>query len=445
MGFDFNQLVSRDSDCSCGRRHSSDVRHIDVGAWAINRLPVFVKEHGFKKAFVVADLNTWYAAGHDVEIALQEVGIETAHIVLQYKEPIPNEQVIGELVAAFPQDTDIVVCAGSGTLNDLCKFLSFRTKVEYVVLASAPSMDGYLAIGAPLILNHMKRTIDTHGPLAVFGDTLILSSAPKEMINAGVGDVLGKYTALLDWRLSHLINGEYICDETVELVRHAIDEVADNIHGVAYGDINASQKVMEGLLATGIAMAWIGNSRPAAGCEHHMSHVMELSFQMDGKKAVLHGVKVGISLLACVYMYQLLAEEDIDFDAARARSFSRTDWLEFTRSVYRDAAPEIISLEIIADSNDIDARNRRIDAMEREWPRIRQMIKDELPPLEQLEQMFKEIGAPTRPSEAGIGIDLFCDAIRAGKDVRTRWTMLQMLWDLGLDTKYAELVRERFA
>ncbi len=440
--FDFDSMLGHDIPCTCGRTHSTDVQKIYLGSDAIDVLVATVQEMGFSHPFVVSDLNTWKAAGEAVDAALRGAGIACAHIVLPYDEPIPDEHVIGEIFCAMPQETDLIVCAGSGTLNDTCKFISYRAKIDYIVFATAPSMDGWVSIGAPLIINHMKVTIDTHGPLAVFSDPAVLAASPAKMINAGVGDVLGKYTALIDWRFSRIVNGEYVCDATVDNVRKALDLVSSNAEAIASREPEAVLTVMEGLLLTGIAMAWIGNSRPASGCEHHMSHVMEMRLQIDGKKAVLHGAKVGIDLIYCLEMYRMLAEQKIDWEAARNRPFDKDAWTAFTRRVYKIAAPEIEALEDRTDKYNIAERNARLDVLEREWPRMVQMMRDELPSPDEIRRIYKVLGAPAKPSDVGIDHELFCDSIIAGRDVRTRWTMLQLLWDLGLDEEYVRRVHD---
>ena len=84
---------------------------------------------------------------------------------------------------AFSRDCDVIVAVGSGTLNDLCKFSSFQLGLDYMVFATAPSMDGFVSIGAALITNYVKTTYQAHVPLAVIGDTDILAAAPMEMMS----------------------------------------------------------------------------------------------------------------------------------------------------------------------------------------------------------------------------------------------------------------------
>ncbi|MDO5108098.1 MAG: hypothetical protein Q4D39_07460, partial [Coriobacteriaceae bacterium] len=106
------------------------------------------------------------------------------------------------------------------------------------------------------------------------------------------------------------------------------------------------------------------------------------------------------------------------------------------------AAPEIEALEDRTDKYNIEARNARLDVLEREWPRMVQMMRDELPSPDEIRRIYKVLGAPAKPSDVGIDHELFCDSIIAGRDVRTRWTMLQLLWDLGLDEEYVRRVHD---
>ncbi len=172
-------------------------------------------------------------------------------------------------MVGYEGNADLIVGVGSGTINDLCKFISFKLGLDYIIYATAPSMDGFVSIGSALMLNHVKTTVDCHGPIAVIGDPEILAAAPMRLISAGLCDTLGKYTCLLDWKLSHLICGEYYCAEVVGMVEEALRAVSNQIDRIPDRDPAAIKAVMEALVLTGIAMSYVGNSRPASGCEHH--------------------------------------------------------------------------------------------------------------------------------------------------------------------------------
>ena len=324
---DLNAYINREIPCYCGHTHFSGVKLIDIDRGAVTRLPGHIRGLGYKKVFIVADVNTWEAAGARAAVELREAGITFDKVILDYEEVIPDEQVIGEIMTAYPMGYDLVLGIGSGTLNDLCKFVSHRLGIDYIIFATAPSMDGFVSIGSALMLHHVKTTLDCQGPVAVIGDTDILSAAPMKLIAAGLGDTLGKYTCLLDWKLAHLINGEYYCQEVVDMVETALETVKEQSAKVQTRDPEAVKAVTEALVLTGIAMSFVGNSRPASGCEHHFAHYWEMTALMEGRMPANHGTQVGVGMILAMKLYHKLAKEQPDFEAAMNRPFDRAAWV----------------------------------------------------------------------------------------------------------------------
>ena len=201
----FQPLLEKEMHCSCGRVHSTDLKAIDIGRGALPRLPGLLRRLGFHKAYLAADVNTWEAAGQKAAAILTSEDFLFESFVLQDPELVPDQAAVGALLLHLPEDVDVVLAIGTGTINDLCKYISRLKGMPYVILATAPSMDGFVSSGAALIVDHVKVTYDAKGPAAFIADTEILAQAPMEMITAGLGDMLGKYTCLLDWKLSHLI------------------------------------------------------------------------------------------------------------------------------------------------------------------------------------------------------------------------------------------------
>lgn len=442
--YSLNNYLGKELHCSCGRVHSSTLKKIDIDREAVKRLPNHIKELGYKKVFVIADKNTYAAAGESAVAEMTKAGIALETLVLDYDELVPDEPVLGEILVSYPRDTDLVLAVGSGTLNDICKFVSYQMKIDYIIFATAPSMDGFVSVGAPLMINHMKVTYDTHGPVAVIGDTDILAQAPMNMITAGLGDILGKYTCLLDWKMAKMINGEYYCEEIVDMVRNSIETVVRESSKIQERNPDAAKAVTEALVLTGMAMSFIGNSRPASGCEHHLSHYWEMKFLMDGRKPILHGTKVGVGMITAVKLYHMLAEETIDFDKAMEAGFDYEEWKNKIEDCYEVAAPGIIALEDKCQKNDIEARNKRLVIMKDMWPLIQKTIKEDLPAVEDMEKLLLGLDAPVNPEQLGLSLELVEDGVQIAKEVRDRFTLLQMLWDLGLHKKYGAEVAEYF-
>ena len=49
--------------CSCGKVHRADIKEIIIQEGALSIVPSLVKKHGGLKAFIIADKNTFMAAG----------------------------------------------------------------------------------------------------------------------------------------------------------------------------------------------------------------------------------------------------------------------------------------------------------------------------------------------------------------------------------------------
>ena len=155
------------------------------------------------------------------------------------------------------------------------------------------------------------------------------------MILAGVGDILGKYTSLCDWQLGRIINGEYYCEAIVGFVRGLIKKCIKSTAGIKNREDEAIQNIIEGLVLSGIAMGYAGNSRPASGSEHHIAHFWEMMFLLKGKEATLHGERVGVAEIAVLKLYEMLLDKKLDFEKIKSRisSNKQTELIEYIRKI----------------------------------------------------------------------------------------------------------------
>ncbi len=222
------------------------------------------------------------------------------------------------------------------------------------------------------------------------------------------------------------------------MVETALQTVRSLSAEVQQRDPAAIKAVTEALVLTGIAMSFVGNSRPASGCEHHMAHYWEMKALMEGKMPEKHGTQVGVGMILALKLYDKLADEDPDFEAAMKRPFDREAWQQKITECYGQAAEGIMALEEKAQKNDITKRNQRLAVMKEKWPQIRQLIRDYLPDQQEMIQLMTSLNAPVNPEEIGISAKRTRETIEVAKEVRDRYTLLQILWDLGLAGKYAE-------
>lgn len=304
-----SQWAGMEYSCACGKSHKVDIQAIRVGSGVMQELPGILRDLGASHIFLVADNYTYEAAGRQVEQLLDQAGLPYHKRVFQTETPlVPNEYALGSVLAAMTSQDDMLLAVGSGTLNDVTKYVSARTGIPYVIAATAPSMDGYASTVAPTILDGFKTTLPAVYPAAIVADVDILKDAPMPMLTAGFGDIIGKFTSLADWRLSHQLNGEYYCPEVAGVIEAAVETCAANAQALAQREPQAIQAVTEALILSGLAMGMVGVSRPASGAEHQMAHYWEMDALRRGEEHPLHGNAVGVGTVLAASLYEMAVE-----------------------------------------------------------------------------------------------------------------------------------------
>ncbi len=440
--FRIESAMGQSFSCSCGRVHKTNLRDYVMEADAIERLPRLLEKYGAKRIFMVADINTMTAAGNEIaEILKKNPAFDTGLFVYDDEELVPDDSAVARLREAGETfgAADLWLAVGSGTLNDLTRFVSHEMGLPYMVFATAPSMDGYASGVSPLIIDRMKQTFNAQSPLAIVSSPEVLAKAPAAMLQAGAGDVFGKFTSLLDWSLARILFNEYYCPEIVAMVERSRDAVASSVTAIRKRDPEAIRLLFDALVEVGIAMDYCGNSRPASGAEHHLAHFWEMQFLFSSRHPVLHGLKVGAALPVVLGVYEQLASLplDFDFDEARrkARQFDEGAWLEGTKQAYGPAAGGIIKLAEDEALLSVEGRLERIDRIEAKWPELIALAKT-APRKERIGELYKELSFPASVAELGVGEDLVDLAMTHARDLRSRYTILRLFEDLGIEAKY---------
>lgn len=199
---------------------------------------------------------------------------------------------------------DLIIAVGPGVINDIGKFLSKLTKTSHIIVATAPSMDGYASATSSMAMDGLKISLPTKCPDVIIGDTDVLKNAPIRMLQAGIGDMLAKHVSICEWRIAHLLIGEYYCEYVADLVRSALKKCVENAYGVLKRGPEAVKAVFDGLIIGGRAMEYAGISRPASGVEHYISHVWDMRGLEFGTKTDLHGIQCAIVTLVATPIYE---------------------------------------------------------------------------------------------------------------------------------------------
>lgn len=384
LNLSINEMPQTEFDCSCGKHHNFSVHDMSIRKGAIEDLPKMAEPFKDGKILVVFDNHTYEVAGKRAVELLKENGFNVKELLFDTGDDIliPDEKTLGRIVQEQDLDTSLMVAVGSGVINDSVKFVTSRSGLPYIIVATAPSMDGYVADGAPIFSQGYKYSPVAHLTYGLVGDTDILKTAPQDLIQAGYGDVVGKITAIADWDLAVKANNDYRCDTCVTLVNRALDKCFAKAEGLKERDPESLGALLEALTLTGVAMALVNISRPASGAEHMLSHFWEMDYIARGLNPNHHGIQVGVATPIIARFFEELA----------------------------DILPEGTGALC--------------------------------PPHEEIEALLAKGGAPTSPKDIGISKELFHNSLLKGYTVRPRYSIMQFAKDNGRLEEIADKITE---
>lgn len=410
--------------CSCGRIHRVRTRRILLGENVLPRIPYVLQELNLRgKALVLCDETTYKVAGQEVIRILAHSSFSPILGLLRKDEHLPflepDEQARSQIGEYLFEQPDFLVAVGSGVINDLTKFVAYRAQLPYVAVATAPSMDGYVSPGAPMLVGGYKVTYDAAPPLALFADVAVLASAPSSLIQAGFADLVGKITANADWELRRVLFGEDFCDPLWKNTASFLKDLVSCAEGIARQDKEAVSLLMRALIQSGLAMEMIGDSRPASGGEHLVAHYLEMMALHRGLHPSLHGLRVGAATCIVWKLFQLFLQEG---KARRRRvSLDCPDW-DILKVHFGPLFPFV--------------KEEAQKKCSLQWPEInpdliRKAVEEKLSLFNPLELLLRT-GIPARFQDFGFPEKMVWDAFLWARFLRKRVTILDLLAHWGI-------------
>ena len=418
---DIRSIIKKLEGCPCGREHTVDIRAVEVGHGMKARCADILSENGFpKNILVVADNNTLSASEGILDI-LKNGGFSVKlKLYGNFREPL--EIFVDEIMAECA-DVNGILSVGTGSLNDICRRAALLCDKDFAIFATAPSMDGFASGTAPIIVNGIKDTLPARQPSIIIGDTEILAAAPAHLKAAGFGDIIGKYIALVDWRVANLLVGEYYCDAIAELVREALRRMTAMADRVCAQDEETAGFIMETLIFTGIAMKLAECSRPASGAEHQISHFLGMKKLAEGKIADFHGKKVGVATAELCRIYNKIADMD-NVSFCKDRTV-----LSEVYAAYGEQQRDFITKMNFPSICD----KITTDKLSESFGKIQQIIREELPSTDKLMQVMKSAGAATEYHEIDVDGELACEALKYHSYMRCKVVLTRIMMMTNVD------------
>jgi glycerol-1-phosphate dehydrogenase [NAD(P)+] len=415
-------------------RGASQTRSVLLGKGVLPAAErVFNENFGDVPVIVVADSTTFAVAGRAVVEQFRSAGRQVEAPFIFPGKPVlhADYEHVEELREVLRQSPAIAVAVGSGTINDITKLASHECGKPYMVVATAASMDGYVAFGAAITRDGFKQTMSCAAPRALLADVGILAAAPEAMTASGYADLLGKVTAGADWLLADALGVEPILPSAWSLVQPDLRKWIGQPALLRAGDPAATEALIEGLVLGGLAMQVAESSRPASGCEHQFSHLWE----MEVMTPVSHGFKVGIGSLAVAALYEWLLAWDpagLDIAALCAAWPSREALVEEIRGSIPNPvlAAKAVEASLAKHLTPGQLAERLIRLQDR-WPALREAVRAQMLPAGHLRDWLSAVGCPVTPEEIGLSVPVLRDTFRRCRFIRSRYTALDLVVETG--------------
>ncbi|MEI6100954.1 MAG: iron-containing alcohol dehydrogenase [Eubacteriales bacterium] len=420
------------TQCSCGRDHTLETREYVIEENAYLHLPALLTKLGYNSILAVYDSNTHKAAFEKLSASLPQA----VTYVLQ-DEPIHADEYrveeIGKQITKLAPS--VVLAVGGGVVCDIVRYATFEAKIPFIAVPTAASVDGFVSGSAAMTFKGAKVSLPTHAPVAVVADLATIAAAPKHLAASGVGDMLSKFISIADWRIGHLISGEYYCSFIADFELKAVEDIVEAIPDIKTGGLDGIRKLIEGLLISGIAMQMAKITRPASSFEHHFSHYLELVPLPGVNGDALHGEKVGIGTVIAAKYYPLFVESmkkifeqdlpnrfDVEAVVAHYQKYSQG----LADMVREENTPTVTSM--------LDK-----GLLQKNWNRI-MAVTQAVPTAEQMAGWLAELDGYYDYKQIGLTAETCLDVLKICCYIRNRFTMLRIVRDFDLNKFDALLI-----
>ena len=392
------------------------IEKIEIESGAIRHIEGFLKGKKFKKIAVVSDENTHLAAGAEIErILCSNRKYEISSVVLP--EDVYADMDNVEMLSAYSIGSELLIAVGGGTINDLCKYSSFKSSKKYISVPTCPSVNGFTSANASISEDGLKKTFAAQLPIAVFMDVDVIVQSPERLIISGFGDCLARSTSQADWMLANFMIGTEYDNLPFEILAEEERYLFENAEKLLNKDYQALQSLCRLLILSGMGMYLAGSSMPASQSEHLISHYMELFFE-EKYKRTFHGEQIAVTA-------SVMAKIQEDILKIENPSISELVYSEkpVLKHFGQERGGELLSIlknKEISEGN-CDNINQNLNL---KWCDLKEEISKIFISYDKMEKMLKAIKGPYTYKHLGWEYDDFQQAIQNAAFLRDRFTFL---------------------
>jgi glycerol-1-phosphate dehydrogenase [NAD(P)+] len=386
-----------------------------------------------KRVAVVSDTNTVEAAGRRVAKELRALG--TIDEIVVADDRTCDEAHI-EAMRELTRHADAIVAVGSGSLSDTVKFSAFKDRKPYVSFGTAASMNGYGAVTASVTQRDgYKSSITSKAPLGIFLDLKVSAAAPTWLSAAGLGDSLCRPVAQVEWWACHRLFDTFYSSTPFEVFKDDEPELIKRAADIRKHSVEANGYLHRVMVEASFGNNLVGSSHSGSMGEHQISHWIDM-FTGDAHPGTTHGQQVGVASVTLAKLHEhLFAREN----APRVKPTQISEQ-EFVMRYGRELGQRCFAeaKKKALDEVSVASVNKRLAEV---WPALREECEAMMMSSEEIRSILSSAGGPATYEELGLPFSVWRDAVKHARDVRNRWSFLDLADDAGLLDEFLETVK----
>jgi glycerol-1-phosphate dehydrogenase [NAD(P)+] len=437
-------------DCECGRKHRLGAKRVLLGDGVLEGLPDLAAQmYGSGSGiWVLSDENTETAAAARCKEYLSRFDLFQAVLPAR-----PQPRTTPELIQTLAVDAggvspDLILAVGGGTISDIGKMVSKIVEVPNWCVATAPSVDAYSSGTSALKLKAGHETQPARPSELIFADLDVLERAPEKLFLSGIGDLLAKYLSYLDWTLSALITGEYICRETAQLCLDSARQAIQAVKTQTADNKAVIRSLTDAILTSGFAMQGLTDSRPASSAEHTIAHFWEIAGAVGNSANELHGLLVGLSCKILLEGYSEFYRDptalEVSVDERLQSLIAEPPWeqtLVPEMDPFRGQIEEEMSKSVV----DAEIYRLRLERIKKNVGSIAGLAGRLLEELEGAVSVLSSLSFPFRLSDFQIDPRQILMPIRYIRFLRHRYSTFNLMHEVGLEKRILRHLEEQLS
>ena len=381
-----------------------------------------------KKNLIISGVNSFKSLGNKVREKFNQEKIKYEIKILENYQSTVN---YASSIASSLKEYDNIICIGSGSVIDLCKFISNQNNQGLFVYLSSLSAAATTST-VSLTEDGIKISVKSKIPEAIVIDLDNLKSAPARLLRSALGDVLCRTTCQVDWLTSHLLL-ETFYDETPFALQYEDEKILLNhSQKILTGDEETLAALSRMTLLNGIAAIIIGSTHAGSMGEHLISHYIDM-FMGDEHPGSLHGEQVGIATLLLSKM-----QNDI-LNSSKTPQFLEInyDLIIFENIFGKDAGSNLhkqFQNKLFTQKSLTDINKKLI----KNWSDYKKTIIKFAVHTDKIKKSFINCGAACTNVDLNIPDDFFQNAVENAYYLRDRFSYLDIMQYLGCIDKYSK-------